>query len=451
MNEKIEYPWKDKRGDYALVPVHPKDQRSMMSIFVTFTGVIACIAALWGGGALGTQFVFKDIIIISIAGSAITAVIGSLAAGIGGVSKCSTYINLRMPFGRAGAWVWGVLSAGIPDIGWFAYETWLFGVMMNSLAPDVWWANVVVASVWGGLLMMTTAIVGYKGLAFLSYLTVPMFIILAAVAFLMGVYNAGGIEPLMHVTPIDPKPFGFGVTEAVGLYVVGAVIAPDMSRFSRKWWHGSLAWAVQIMILQVFFLVGSGLLTLSFGGALITDALLMGGVGIGAYLMAIFGQWTTNDNNLYSSSLAWNTFIPLKRWKLVVIEGFIGTGIAAYIAYTAGSTIDPFVLFLSALGAIVPAIGGVMISDFYLYRWYKKEKFLSRYNFKPGMVISQINIVGWLAAILGGVLGGYIIPGIPALNSLLLGVAIYFLGSVIYDKLRIKKEIGEFAIPEEGE
>jgi cytosine permease len=451
MNEKIEYPWKDKRGDYVLVPVHPKDQQSMMSIFVTYMGVLACIAVLWAGGALGTQFALKDIIVVSVIGSVITAVIGALTAGIGGVSKCSTYINLRMPFGHIGAWVWSAMSAGIPDIGWFAYETWLFGIMINSLAPNAWWADVLVASVWGGLLMMTTAIVGYKGLAFISYLTVPMFIILAAVAFLMGIYRGGGIGSLMSINPISPQPLTFGITEVVGMYIVGAVIAPDISRFSEKWWHGPLAWFMQVMIFQVFYAVGSGLLALSFGSAFITDALLLGGVGIGAYLMAILGQWTTNDVNLYSSALAWNIFIPIRRWKLVVIEGVLGSGIAAYIAYTAGRSIAPFVTFLSILGAFVPAIGGVMISDFYLYRWYKKEKFLSRYNFKPGMVISQIDIVGWLAAILGGVFGGYFMPGIPALNSFLLGLTLYFLGSVICDRFKIKSGIGKFVIPDEGE
>lgn len=451
VKEEIEYPWKDKRGDYAVVPVHPKDQTSMMSIFITFTGVLACIASLWGGGALGTQFVLKDIIIVSVVGSAITAVLGSLTAGIGGVTKCSTYANLRLPFGRVGSWVWGALSSGIPSLGWFAYQVWLFGVMMNSLAPDAGWTSVLVASIWGGLLMMTTALFGYKGLSFLSYLTVPMFIMLAGVAFLMGVYNAGGIGPLTQITPTDPQPFAFGVTETVGMYAVGAVITADIGRYAKKWWYGPLAWFVQIMVIQIFFLVGSGVLTLSFGGTLITEALLMGGVGVGAYLMTIFGQWTTNDNNIYSSALALNLFIPIKKWKLVLIEGIIGTGIAAYIAYTAGSSLDPFVAFLSLLGAFVPAIGGVMISDFYLYRWYKKEKFLERYNYKPGMTISEVNVMGWLAAIVGGIVGGFIIPGIAALNSLLLSVVIYFVGALICDKLNIKYEIGKHVISEEGE
>ncbi|MCD6278648.1 MAG: hypothetical protein J7J11_03095, partial [Desulfurococcales archaeon] len=49
------YPWKDVRGDYVLVPVPPWERRTIMNIFLVYTGVLSCIAVLWVGGGLATQ------------------------------------------------------------------------------------------------------------------------------------------------------------------------------------------------------------------------------------------------------------------------------------------------------------------------------------------------------------------------------------------------------------
>jgi len=111
---KEEWPWKDKLGDYSLVPVPKEKQRSLMSVFVVYTGVLACIAVLWAGGDLGAHFNLHDMLIVAIAGSAILALIGGLTAYIGGVSKCSTYVNIRPSFGRAGSWIWNIIISGIP-------------------------------------------------------------------------------------------------------------------------------------------------------------------------------------------------------------------------------------------------------------------------------------------------------------------------------------------------
>jgi hypothetical protein len=42
------YEWVDIYGDYTLVPVPETALRTTTAIFFVFTGVLACIAALWG-------------------------------------------------------------------------------------------------------------------------------------------------------------------------------------------------------------------------------------------------------------------------------------------------------------------------------------------------------------------------------------------------------------------
>jgi hypothetical protein len=77
-----------------------------------------------------------------------------------------------------------------------------FGVMMHDLMPNNPIMSVGVASIWGGLMMITAAI-GIAGIAFLSYLTVPFWIILAGISFAAGVMVGGGWEKVLAV-PASP-------------------------------------------------------------------------------------------------------------------------------------------------------------------------------------------------------------------------------------------------------
>jgi len=452
MSAKEDWVWEDKFGDYSLVPVPAHERRSFLSIFYVFMGVLACIAVLWGGGTLGLQFTFKEVVLVAVVGSAILAVVGGLTAAIGGISKCSTYVNMRYPFGRIGSQLFGTIIAGIAcGIGWFAVQTWLFGIIMNSLFPNVWWAKVGVAAIWGGLLMMTTAIIGFKGLAWLSYLAVPFFMLLAGVGVMIGIANAGGFAGLTGIKPATPASFGVGVTQVVGMYIAGAVITADISRYTKKVSDGPIAWIVQVIIFQVYMLAGAAALTLATGAANVAQALLVGGAGLGAILMAIFGQWTTNDNNLYNGALSFSTWIPIKKKYITIGEGLIGVGLAAWFGFSAGASMQPFQDFLTFLGKILPAIGGVLIADFYLYRWYKKEPLKQRYHLKPGMKIAQVNWVGWVSVVLATIIGGWVIKsGIAALNVMVLGVIFYIVVATVCDGLGVKIDIGEHIIDKTG-
>jgi cytosine permease len=453
MSEKKEWPWKDKFGDFPLVPVPPSMRKSSTSIFYVYMGVLACIAVLWGGGTLGTQFTLKGSLIVAIVGSAILAVVGALTAVIGAISRGSTYMNLGFPFGWVGKKLFSTIVAGIADgIGWYAVQVWLFGIIMHTILPNLWWCNVGVAAIWGGLLMMITAIIGINGIAWLSYLAVPFFLAISGVGIMIGIAKSGDFGTLLSLKPATPTSFGIGVTEVVGMYISGALIVPDIARFAKKASGAAIAWVLQIMIFQIYYLLGAAALTLATGATNIVGALMVGGIGLGAIMMAILGQWTTNDNNLYSGSLAFNTWVPIKRSYIVVAEGLIGTALAAWFGFKGGAGMQTFENFLTLLGKILPPIGGVLVSDFYLYRWYKKEPLKQRYQFEPGMKFAQVNWVSWVAAIVGAILGGWVIKsGIPALNGFLIGAALHIVIAIICDKSHIRVEVGEHTINEMGE
>jgi cytosine permease len=446
------WPWKDVFGDYSLVPIPDQELRSFASMFYVYMGVLACIAVLWGGATIGLQFTLKEAFWVAVAGSLILVAIGWLTSVIGGVSRCSTYVNMRFPFGMIGSQLFGSVVSGLASgIGWFAVQTWLFGIILHTLFPEAPWANVGVAAIWGGLLMITTAMIGFKGLAWLSYLAVPFFMLIAGVGVMIGLAEAEGFRGLAQIQPQQTAPFGMGVTMVVGMYISGGVITADISRYSRKAAGGAIAWIIQVVVFQVYMLVGAVALTLATGAANVAQALMVGGASVGAFLMAILGQWTTNDNNLYNGALSFNTWAHMKKSRITLIQGLIGTAIASVVGFSAGVSMDPFMNFLSLLGKVLPAIGGVLIADFYLYRWFLKVRFRERYQVTPGMKVALFNWVGWAAMILATVFGGWVIKsGIPALNALVLGAVFYIAIALICSATGVQVELGEHTINEKG-
>lgn len=93
---------------------------------------------------------------------------------------------------------------------------------------------------------------------------------------------------------------------------------------------------------------------------------MIGALGMGLFgaIVLVIGQWTTNDNNLYSSVLGLMNTLDgvsrIPRMRLTFIASFISTAIAALGVYTY------FVNFLSLIGVFIAPIGGILISDFYI-------------------------------------------------------------------------------------
>lgn len=121
------------------------------------------------------------------------------------------------------------------------------------------------------------------------------------------------------------------------------------------------------------------------------------GLGFFGAVVLVIGQWTTNDNNLYTSVLGlMNTLdgvVKIPRMKLTFIIGIISTMIAALGVY------KYFVNFLSLLGVFIVPITGILIADFYLCnrKSYDKEGDGGIEGCKYGALIS------WAAASFVGI------------------------------------------------
>jgi len=449
-------PSKDKFGDSALSVLPQSELRSTLNVFFVYMGVLAVMAAFWAGSALATMYDATTMLLVALAGNLILGVFGFFIAAIGGYARVTTYMITRQCFGKAGSVIANLTVSAVPLVLWFAVETWFFGMVMSTIFPDAWWASIAVASLWGGALMTLASYFGYKAISSISYITVPIWFVLAAVIFGVVIDTSGGLQALFSAAPATMAPISAGITFTVGLYAAGCVIAADIGRYGEKPWGAGLAWAVQVVGFMTMILFIAGSMTLLTGNPNVAGAMASIGMGIGALLFALLAQVSTNDVNLWSAYLSWVSIVGRGNrgiWTLII--GAIGT-VAAYLwATAAGASMNMFTYFGGLLGNFIPPVGAVMIADFWIFRKYvlgiRDPK--QRYTYGPGTKYPMLNWPALLAMLVGGALSYYTSQVnffVPVLNGIFVTMAIY-LGLVVpLHKRGAKYEIGSWIERESG-
>lgn len=447
---------KDVYGDFATLTVPEEHTKSTLNIFMIYMGVLAVVAAIFAGSALAKMYDAATMLEVAILGNIVLAIFGGLIAYVGGSTRANTYMILRYPLGRLGSLAGNVIVSAIPLVVWFAVETWLFGLTVNVIYPNHPLTSIAAASIWGGLLMMVTAYYGFRAMAILSYITVPFWYTLVVIGFFASVDLAGGFSKIWAARPEVIAPLGAGITYVVGVYAAGSVITSDVARYGRKPWSGAVAWATHVIFFMTALLFAGGVMTLLTGSPNVIVAIAQIGLGLGALLLAILGQWTTNDNNLWSAALAWiNTTGKLNKRAWVVILGVIGTLIAGVWAGLWGMSLQPFINFAMMLGYFIPPVGAVIIADFYIFRPFvlglKNPR--ERYRFGPGTKYYAINIPGIIAVALGGAIAWYtstIGLGAPVINGIVVAFVTYVVLITALHKAGMPWGIGEWVEKETG-
>ncbi len=447
---------KDVYGDYATLTIPEEETKSTLNIFMIYMGVLAVVAAIFAGSGLAKMYDATTMLEVALLGNIVLAIFGGLIAYIGGTTRANTYMILRYPLGRVGSLIGNLIVSAIPLIVWYAVETWLFGMTVNVIYPHNPLTSIAAASIWGGLLMMITAYYGFRAMAILSYITVPFWYTLVIIGFFASIDLAGGFSKVWTARPEVIAPLGAGITYVVGVYAAGSVITSDVARYGKKPWSGAVAWGTHVTIFMTALLFAGGVMTLMTKTPNVIVAIAQIGLGVGALLLAILGQWTTNDNNLWSAALAWiNTTGKLNKRLWVLILGIIGTLIAGVWAGLWGMSLQPFINFASMLGYFIPPVGAVLIADFYIFRPYVLglKDWKSRYRFGPGTKYYSINIPGIISIFAGGGIAwasGIYGFGAPVVNGLISAFIIYLILIIPLHKAGLRWGIGEYVEKETG-
>lgn len=408
--------------DYSVEAVPEEKTRGWLSMGLIWSGVGISLGLLLTGGTLGDGLSIQQIFVAAFFSGILLALVTILIGVIGAKTGLSTAMVSRFTFGNTAIILVAFIQA-MGSYGWFAVQLGLFG-RTTSTAWEMgtgFAGNEKLFIIIGGICMILTATLGYKGLDFLSKIAVPFLLILMGASLwkilqdysFSEIMNFGGTE--------NPITLGTGISLAVSSFIVGAVVAPDVSRYAKTPKHtiGGAVLAFFIVV-PVVLMVGSTMAQAT-GTWDIVDIMIRLGWGIIAFLVLMLAQWTSNDNNLYCGALGFTVaFKKLKKWHITVVAGVIGIILALVGIY------DNFEKFLNVLGVFIPPMGGVIAVDYYLF---KKKQYITA-NLDKLVNIRSIAVTSWIVGSFISLITTYFgvaITTVPAFDGLIAAAIVHYI------------------------
>ena len=364
MEEKKRVSLDEQFNDFEDTPVPEYARRNWMDQGIVWMG--AGLSILATGGLLADGMSFWHTILASVLGAIIIFIIASFVGLVSVHLHLSASFTARFSFGRNGSRIFGAILC-FSNFGWFAFQSDLFGNTVTSILREGWGLETptTVFTVLGGLAMATTAIFGFKAIEKFSKISFPVLILLCGVA-IWKTFSLVPVGDIINSGPVgEPITFAMGIAIVVSSYAGGIAVIGDVSRFSKSKKDCLLGLSLGYVWGFIPILLCGSFFTYAFHNWNIVEVMIedldmgiLGAVGL------IICQWTTNDNNLYTSVLGVTNLldgiVKIPRIRLSVIIGLISTGVAAIGMY------KYFENFLSILGVFIIPVAGIIVADFYI-------------------------------------------------------------------------------------
>lgn len=378
--------------------IKAEERQSWGSITMVWIGSIICVPALMIGGMLGGGLSLSMCALSILVGYALVCLFMCFL----GMHACDTGLPTAvMAAGslgeKAAKYIISTILA-ISCIGWFGIQAAVCGASFSSMVGDmtglaipVWLSSVV----WG-IIMLLTACFRFSGLKWLNKIAVPLLGIVLAYSLIYNFVVGNGVA-LVGYTPSAPMSFVGGVSMTVGSFVVAAAISGDYCRFAKNRKDVIKSSIVGVLPAGLVVLMLGAILAICTGSYDISVFLSAAGLPLIGLIALILATWTTNVSNAYSGGLSLSILLGQDEKKsqlTTAIAGIVGTVLAAV------GILNSIQGFLSFLSAIVPALVGVLIADYWIIGKGKVENFEMREGFyAPGLIAF---IVGALVACMTG-------------------------------------------------
>ncbi|PLR95744.1 cytosine permease [Bacillus sp. T33-2] len=376
-------------SDYAREAVPKELQRNWFSMFSVLVAIGVDLSSVLLGAELANGMPLKDAILSVCVGSFFLAILCTICAVVGSATNLSTSMITKYVFGKYGAQAFSIVI-GISLLGWFGVQVGFFADNAQAVLQDAFdlTVDVKILSLIGGLLMMTTAIYGYRAIEKLSVWSVPfllgmmlltLFLTLKDHSISFSIPNAGAFT------------FGSAISLVISIFIVGATISPDISRWAKSKKDAMIATFFGIFIGNSFMIIIAIIMSKAMGTDAIMKIFIALGLAIPGVLVLTLAQWTTNTSNLYSSSLGFSLiFTKISKEALTLILGVISTALAVLGIY------DQFISFLNILAIVIAPIGGIYVAEYFLV----KTEFQRYYNHVEEKALVARSIIAWLVGML---------------------------------------------------
>lgn len=410
--------------DDAFKPVPESERHSWWKTSFVWAGSSISVPVIMIGAMLIAGLNMTEMIIATIAGSAILAAVFCLQGMIGTDIGLPTAIAARSAFGKEGAGVLISFILAFTLICWAGTDCQVAGEsFLQIMALSDISLNREVTIIILGLIMLTVSIVGEKVITKLNELAVPLLILLC----IYGIVTCGSqidVWALFTQQPVEPMSLIEGIALVIGAQAVGSTIAPDYHRFCRNRKESCMAILVGIPPYLVLLMVTGAIMGAATGESDITLVVAQLGLPIIGLIILILATWTTMATDAYTGGLAITSLLHLSGSHRAIATGI--AGVAGIILAVFG-IMNYFADFLNLMATCIPPVAGVMIADYWVIKHGKKELWKER----PG-----VNWYGIIALVVGVAVAMLVPYGIPTIT----GVVISFLVYLVLAKLFLKED-----------
>ena len=419
--------------------IKAEERQSWGSITMVWIGAMICVPALMIGGMIGAGLPLFESALAIIIGYVLVCVFMSFM----GMHACDTGLPTAVMAGSAlgekGAKYIISTILAISCIGWFGIQAAVCGSSFSSMIAGMTGLNIPVwlSSVVWGIIMLLTACFRFSGLKWLNRIAVPLLGAVLAYALIYNIVSGNGAA-LVGYQPAAPIGFVTGISLTVGSFVVAAAISGDYCRFAKSRKDVVKSSVLGVLPAGLVVLMLGAILAICTGSYDISVFLSTAGLPLIGLVALILATWTTNVSNAYSGGLSLSVLLgqdEKKSQMTTAIAGIIGTILAAV------GILNSIQGFLSLLSAIVPALMGVLIADYWIIGQGKVENFKIRDGFyAPGVIAFIIGAL--VACITGGTFAT--IPFLSFLNlpffiGPINGIVVSLIAYALIEKAAAKK------------
>jgi nucleobase:cation symporter-1, NCS1 family len=380
-----------------LAPTTPEQRTwNLWHIAALWVGMAVCIPTYQLGSGLVDQGWPLGLAVISVIIGNVVVLVPLVLNGHPGTRYGIPFpVLLRAPFGVLGANVPAMMRA-LVACGWFGIQTWIGGsaifTLWVAIVPASWslpqifpaWFGIgtgqFIAFVAFWLINVYFIVAGMDAIKWMETAAAPFLLLLGLALFGWAWFRVGSLGQMLaspgarHVGLGD---IGVGITTAVAFWGTLALNIPDFSRFARSQRDQIAGQAIGLpATMAMFSFIGAAVTNASvfiFGTRIGDPAALsarIGGPALTAVALIGLAVATLSTNVAANIVSPANDISNLSPRRISFRRG-------ALIASGVGFVIMPWKLmsaftylfaWLLGYGAMLGAVGGIMIADYYIIR-----------------------------------------------------------------------------------
>lgn len=409
--------------DNELSAVPQTNRKGMLTILAVIMCWVINPTPATTGGSIATGMTLPMALLAILVGAVVLGLYTMPIASAGAKEGLSTSMVAQIAFGSKGANIVAVAMAVANIV--------FYGVTVGFFLPGleaVFGLPAGSTQVWGGIvfcvLMGASAFLGFKGVARLSNIIVIPMCIVVLIAAIKGIVDGGGWAAICQIGPTtQPISFASAVTTTIGIFIAGATLAPDVTRYSKD---GKAASKASLLGFGVCFFIFVSLGAIAVKGTGTSDLVSlicsMGGPVFAfiGFLLLLVSTWSSADNNVYSAGLAMSKLFNCPKWICTIATVAIGVIVCVTGVYGNLSA------YCGILAMLMPPLGVIIAIDYFVIKKDVANKMEGVKAFNAPAVLA------WVIAVVADFFTGNplgVLPysiGVSGINSLVVGAVAYF-------------------------